>query len=41
VIEHLELPWQLIGRLRVIETDLEVRASRTFKKAAEQDPPAT
>lgn len=41
VIEHLELPWQLVGRLRVIETDLEVRASRTFKKAAEQDPPAT
>lgn len=41
VIEHLELPWQLVGRLRVIETDLEVRASRTFKKAAEQDSPAT
>lgn len=36
VLNGTHLPWQLFGRARTIEVDIEIRASRTLR--AEQDP---
>ena len=41
LLDETKLPWQLLGRVREIELDVEIHASRTFRIATEPDRPAT